>query len=63
MLDLFLILGRATYWWTRDIDIPSEVILILDAVVNRDELLVTLLLGDVFISLHCCSEWRLDVII
>ena len=48
----FLILGRATNGWTRHIDIPPKIILVLDAVIDRDELLVALLLVHVFISLH-----------
>lgn len=59
----FLILSRTTNRWTWHINISPKIILILDAVINGDELLVTLLLGHVFVRLHCRSEWCLDIII
>lgn len=76
MLYFLVVLGRDTNRWTWHIDIPPKIILmnqifnaILDTLINRRKLLVTLnllwflLLIHVFVSLHCCSEWRLDVII
>ena len=72
MLYFLIILSRAacrSNRWTWHINISPKIILILDAVIYRDELLVALPLGHVritgcvFVRLHCRSEWCLDVII